>query len=46
LIPIQRIRELLERSIDKDFGHKEWIDNDDLDPIRNTTRFQAIAKAM
>jgi len=37
----------LERAVDKGFGHKEWIDHDsDLNPIRDTPRFRAIAQAM
>jgi serine/threonine protein kinase/Flp pilus assembly protein TadD len=37
----------LERAVDKGFGHREWIDNDpDLDPIRNTPRYQAIVDAI
>jgi serine/threonine protein kinase/Flp pilus assembly protein TadD len=37
----------LERSVDKGFGHKEWIDHDaDLNPLRETPRFKAIAQAM
>jgi len=37
----------LERAVDKGFGHKEWIDHDsDLNPIRETARFKAIAQAM
>jgi len=37
----------LERSVDKGFGHKEWLDHDpDLDPIRENPRFKVIAKAM
>ena len=37
----------LERSVDKGFGHKEWIDNDpDLDAIRDNPRYQAIVDAI
>ena len=37
----------LERSIDKGFGHKEWIDHDpDLAPLRDNLRFQALSQAM
>jgi serine/threonine protein kinase/tetratricopeptide (TPR) repeat protein len=37
----------LERAVDKGFGHKEWIDHDgDLNPLRETARFKAIAQAM
>ena len=37
----------LERAVDKGFGHKEWIDHDgDLNPLRETPRFKAIAQAM
>jgi serine/threonine protein kinase/Tfp pilus assembly protein PilF len=37
----------LERAVDKGFGHKEWIDHDsDLNPIRDTPRFKAIAQAI
>jgi TolB-like protein len=37
----------LERAVDKGFGHKEWIDHDpDLDPLRQSMRFQAISEAM
>ncbi len=37
----------LERSVDKGFGHKEWIDHDpDLDPLRENLRFQALSQAM
>jgi serine/threonine protein kinase/Flp pilus assembly protein TadD len=37
----------LERAVDKGFGHKEWIEHDsDLNPIRETARFKAIAQAM
>ena len=37
----------LETAVDKGFGHKEWIEHDsDLDSIRQTPRFQAIAQAM
>ena len=37
----------LESAVDRGFGHKEWIEHDtDLDPIRETPRFQAIAQAM
>jgi serine/threonine protein kinase/Tfp pilus assembly protein PilF len=37
----------LERSVDKGFGHKEWIDHDpDLDPLRANMRFQALSQAM
>jgi hypothetical protein len=33
--------------VDKGFGHKEWIEHDsDLNPIRETPRFKAIAQAM
>jgi len=36
----------LESAVDRGFGHKEWIEHDtDLDPIRETPRFQAIAQA-
>jgi serine/threonine protein kinase/Tfp pilus assembly protein PilF len=37
----------LERAVDKGFGHKEWIEHDaDLNPLRDTPRFKAIAQAM
>ncbi|HKY97557.1 MAG TPA: protein kinase [Gemmatimonadaceae bacterium] len=37
----------LERSVDKGFGHREWIDNDpDLAPLRNNPRYQAIVDAI
>ncbi len=37
----------LETAVDRGFGHKEWIEHDsDLDSIRTTPRFQAIAQAM
>ena len=37
----------LERAVDKGFGHKEWIEHDpDLESIRDTPRFRAIAQAM
>ncbi|HUQ20746.1 MAG TPA: protein kinase [Gemmatimonadaceae bacterium] len=37
----------LERAVDKGFGHKEWIDHDsDLNPLRDSPRFKAIAQAM
>jgi len=37
----------LERAVDKGFGHKEWIEHDsDLDPLRETARFKALAQAM
>jgi serine/threonine protein kinase/Tfp pilus assembly protein PilF len=37
----------LERSIDRGFGHREWIDNDsDFDSIRDLPRFKAIQRAM
>ncbi len=37
----------LETAVDKGFGHKEWLEHDtDLDSIRVTPRFQAIAQAM
>jgi len=37
----------LETAVDKGFGHKEWLEHDtDLDSIRATPRFQAIAQAM
>ncbi|HEY5087769.1 MAG TPA: protein kinase, partial [Gemmatimonadaceae bacterium] len=37
----------LETAVDRGFGHKEWIEHDsDLDSIRDTPRFQAIAQAM
>jgi hypothetical protein len=37
----------LESAVDKGFGHKEWVEHDsDLDSIRATPRFQAIAQAM
>ena len=43
----ERALTYLERAVDKGFGHKEWIDHDsDLNPIRETTRFKAIAQAM
>jgi serine/threonine protein kinase/tetratricopeptide (TPR) repeat protein len=43
----ERALTYLERAVDKGFGHKEWIDHDtDLDPIRDTARFKAIAQAM
>jgi serine/threonine protein kinase/Tfp pilus assembly protein PilF len=37
----------LERSVDKGFGHKEWIDNDpDLESIRNSPKYQSIVDAI
>ena len=37
----------LERSVDKGFGHKEWIDNDpDLNSIRSNPRYQSIVDAI
>ena len=43
----ERALTYLERAVDKGFGHKEWIDHDsDLNPIRDTPRFKAIAQAM
>ena len=37
----------LEHAVDKGYGHKEWIDHDsDLNPLRETPRFKAIAQAM
>jgi serine/threonine protein kinase/Tfp pilus assembly protein PilF len=37
----------LERSIDRGFGHREWIDHDsDFDSIRDLPRFKAIQRAM
>ncbi|MFN2637242.1 MAG: protein kinase, partial [Gemmatimonadaceae bacterium] len=37
----------LERAVEKGFGDKQWIERDsDLDPIRDTERFKAIAQAM
>jgi serine/threonine protein kinase/Tfp pilus assembly protein PilF len=37
----------LERAVDKGFGDKAWIEYDsDLDPIRNTPRFQTLTQAM
>jgi serine/threonine protein kinase/Tfp pilus assembly protein PilF len=37
----------LEMAVDKGYGHKEWLEHDsDLDSIRGTPRFQAIAQAM
>jgi serine/threonine protein kinase/Tfp pilus assembly protein PilF len=37
----------LERSIDRGFGHREWIENDsDFNAIRDLPRFQAIQRAM
>jgi len=37
----------LETAVDRGFGHKEWIEHDsDLESIRDTPRFQAIAQAM
>jgi len=39
--------EILERSVDKGMGHKEWIENDpDLAPLRGTPRYEAILEAM
>jgi serine/threonine protein kinase/Flp pilus assembly protein TadD len=39
--------EVLERSVDKGMGHKEWIENDpDLAPLRGTPRYEAILQAM
>lgn len=38
---------LLERSVEKGYADKQWIERDnDLDPIRETARFKAIAQAM
>ena len=37
----------LERSVDKGFGHKEWIDNDpDLESIRSSPKYQSIVDAI
>ncbi len=37
----------LERSIDRGFGHKEWIEHDsDFNSIRDTQRFRAILQVM
>jgi hypothetical protein len=37
----------LERSIDRGFGHREWIDYDsDFNSIRDLPRFKAIQRAM
>jgi Flp pilus assembly protein TadD len=37
----------LETAVDKGFGFKDWLEHDtDLDSIRATPRFQAIAQAM
>jgi hypothetical protein len=37
----------LERSIDRGFGHREWIENDsDFNSIRDLPRFKAIQRAM
>jgi TolB-like protein/Tfp pilus assembly protein PilF len=37
----------LERSVDKGFGHREWIDNDpDLAPLRDNPKYQAIVDAI
>jgi len=37
----------LERSVEKGFGHREWIDNDpDLNSIRDNPRYQAIVDAI
>ncbi len=37
----------LERSVDKGFGHREWIDNDpDLALLRDNPRYQAIVDAI
>jgi serine/threonine protein kinase/Tfp pilus assembly protein PilF len=37
----------LERSVDKGFGHREWIDNDpDLIPLRDNPKYQAIVDAI
>ncbi|HEX6575823.1 MAG TPA: protein kinase, partial [Gemmatimonadaceae bacterium] len=38
---------VLERAIDKGFGHKEWIDHDpDLDSLRDHPRFKALSQAI
>jgi serine/threonine protein kinase/Flp pilus assembly protein TadD len=43
----ERALTILERAVDKGFGHKEWIDHDsDLDGLRDSPRFKAIAQAM
>jgi len=37
----------LEQSIDRGFGHRDWIDHDsDFDSIRELPRFKAIQRAM
>lgn len=37
----------LESAVDKGWGHKDWLENDtDLDPLRDSPRFKAIAEAM
>jgi serine/threonine protein kinase/Tfp pilus assembly protein PilF len=37
----------LERAVDKGYAHKEWMENDpDLEPIRNTPRYQALLQVM
>ncbi|MGK2961470.1 MAG: protein kinase domain-containing protein [Gemmatimonadaceae bacterium] len=37
----------LEQAVDRGFGDKGWMEHDsDLDPLRETSRYQAIVKAM
>jgi serine/threonine protein kinase/tetratricopeptide (TPR) repeat protein len=37
----------LESAVQNGWGHKDWLENDsDLDPLRDTPRFKAIAEAM
>ena len=43
----ERAIETLERSVDRGFGQREWIETDpDLAPLRGTPRYEAILKAM
>ena len=38
---------ILERAVDKGYSHREWMENDpDLEPIRNSPRYQALLQVM
>ncbi len=42
-----RAIEVLERAVDRGFGQRDWIVSDpDLVPLRGTSRYEAILKAM
>ena len=37
----------LEQAVDRGYGDRGWMEHDsDLDPLRETSRYQAIVKAM